>query len=95
MFFHNSRRGCRDIGHRSRFARAGLYLGQAKVENLGVPALGDEEVRGLDVAVDDAFAVRRVQRVGNLNAQRQDRLQLHGAPGDHVLERRAVQELHH
>jgi hypothetical protein len=30
-------------------------------------ALGHENVRGLDVTVDDLFRVRRVQRFGNLN----------------------------
>ena len=29
----------------------------------------DENVGGLDVAVDDAFGMRRIQRVGNLDAQ--------------------------
>jgi len=32
-------------------------------------ARGDEDVRWLDVAVHDAFRVRRVQGVGNLNRQ--------------------------
>ena len=38
--------------------RRGLarHLGQPEVENLGVPALGDEDVGGLDVAMNDAFA---------------------------------------
>ena len=31
-------------------------------------ALGDEDVRGLDVAVDDAFSVSGVESVGNLDS---------------------------
>ena len=31
------------------------HFRQPKIENLGVAALGDEQVRGLDVAVNDPF----------------------------------------
>jgi len=34
---------------------------------LGMSALGDQDVGGLDVAMDDAFGVSRVQCVGNLD----------------------------
>ena len=44
-------------------------LRQSKVQNLGVSALGDEDVRRLDVAMNDAFGVRRVQRIGNLDGE--------------------------
>jgi hypothetical protein len=36
-------------------------LGQTEVEKLGMSALGDKDVRGLDVAVDDAFGVGGVE----------------------------------
>jgi len=42
-------------------------LGQTKVENFSVPALGDEDVGGFHVAMDDALGVGRIQRIGNLN----------------------------
>jgi len=32
-------------------------------------SLGDEDVRGLDVPVDDAFGMRGIERVGNLDPQ--------------------------
>ena len=50
---------------------AGDDLGQTEVENLGVAALSDEDVGGLDVAMDDAFGVRRIQRIGDLDGERQ------------------------
>ena len=58
-------------------------------------ALGDEDVGRLDVAVDDSLGVRRIQRVGNLDAQRQDGLRLHRPAADAVLQRHPVQVLHH
>ena len=75
-------------------ARVGLYFRQAEVENFGVLAFGDEDICGLDVAVDDASGVGRVERVGDFDAQRERHLQFHRTSGDHVLEGHAVQELH-
>ena len=52
-----------------RFAAAAVDLSQSEVENLGVSAFGDENVRGLDVAVNDAAGVGRVESVGDLDAE--------------------------
>jgi len=49
-------------------------LRQPKVENLGVAALGRKDVGRFDVAMDDAFRVRRIQRIGDLDGQRQSQL---------------------
>jgi hypothetical protein len=38
----------------------GCNLGQPRIQNLGVLALGDEKVRRLDVAVDNTLGVRGV-----------------------------------
>ena len=43
-------------------------LRQAKIQNLGMAALGDENISWLDVAVNDTFRVRGVQCVGDLDA---------------------------
>ena len=44
----------------------------AEVQDLRVPTLRHEQVRRLDVTMDDAGPVRRVQSFGNLPPQVQD-----------------------
>jgi hypothetical protein len=55
-------------------------LGEAEVENLGVAPLGDEDVGGFDVAVDDTFGVGRIERVGDFDAELGEQLGLRGWP---------------
>ena len=42
-------------------------LRQSEIQNLGGAAFGYENIAGLDVAVNDSFFVRRIQRVRQLN----------------------------
>ena len=42
----------------------------------------------------DAFAVRRIERIGNLNRQWQQLFRFHRPAGDQVLQGHAVEELH-
>ena len=73
------------------FVRRGENLfGQAEIENFGVAAIGDEEIGGFDVAMDDAFGVRGVQRVGDFDAEIQQGFHIERAAGDAVLERHAI-----
>jgi hypothetical protein len=65
-------------------------FGQAKIEDFGVAALGDEQVGRFDVAVHDPFRVRGVQRVGDLDSEFQHLIQGEGLAGDDVLQRLAV-----
>ena len=85
------------LGCRSRFQRrlaSGRHFCQTKIENLGVAAFGNKDVRRLYVAVDYAFRVGRVERVRNLDGDRQDRLDFHGTAGYTMLQGQPVQKLH-
>lgn len=46
------------------------YFGQTEIENFGVSARSDEDVGWLNVAMDNAFGVRRIERIGDLNGDR-------------------------
>src|SRR5258708_26976226 len=78
--------------------RFGGALGQTEIKNLGLVAAGHENVSGLDVAVDDAFGMGGVKRVGDLRAEIEQLVKLHGlAVGlavDTALECLAFQQLH-
>ena len=54
----------------------------------------DKDVGGLNIAVDDAFGMGGVERVGNLNPQRQKQFGFKRTPGDAVLQGHPVQKLH-
>ena len=45
------------------------HFGQSKIQNLGVTALGDEEIRRLDVAMNDAVGVRGIEGVGDFDGR--------------------------
>src|SRR5207302_731233 len=70
-------------------------LGETEVENLGVTALGDENVGGLDVAMNDALGVSGVERVGDFDGKLEQSLGLDGMPRDAVLQGHAFEVLHH
>ena len=57
-------------------------------------ALGDENVGGLDVAMDDVFAVRGVESVGDFDGEAEQDVHFEGTSGDAVLEGQAVEVLH-
>jgi hypothetical protein len=48
-----------------------IDLRQTKVQNLGVSALGDKNVCWLNVAMHDASGVGSVQRVGDVDGERE------------------------
>ena len=69
-------------------------FGETEVKHLGVASSSNEDVRGLDVAVNDSFGVGGIQRVGNLDAERKNLINLQGMARDAVLQRHAIEEFH-
>jgi hypothetical protein len=59
-----------------------------------VSALGDEKVRGLDVAVNDSFGVRRVEGVRDFDAEVEEGFEFDRPGADAVLQRDAIEKLH-
>src|SRR5271165_114908 len=72
----------------------GTYLRQAEVENLGVSTPGDENIGGLDIAMNDARLMGGVQRIRDVNRQSQQQFRLHRTATDAMLQRHAIEELH-
>jgi hypothetical protein len=60
---------------------------QPEIENLGLTSIRHEDVCGLDVPMDDALRMGRIQRIGDLDAQTEHRLSLQRLAGDPVSER--------
>src|SRR3984885_11709844 len=69
-------------------------LRQPKVQNLGMSALGDKDVRGLDVAADDAFCMGCVERIRDLDGEGQDQFRLHRTSRYAMLQRQPIEKLH-
>jgi hypothetical protein len=71
----------------------GVEFRQAEIEQLDA-ALGEEDVAGLEVAVDDPGRVRALERVGDLDPEPEDLLDRERPPLDALGERLALEELH-
>ena len=69
-------------------------LGQPKIQNLCGAFVHQENIRGLDVPVNNPFHVRCFQSVGNLDRHVQNFRDHHRLGGDPVLQRLALQQLH-
>ena len=58
-------------------------------------AVGDEDVSGLDVAVDDSLAVGGFESVGNFDRQGEQAIEFHGLGLNQVLQGFAAEAFHH
>ncbi len=45
------------------------YLGQSKIENLGVAPVSNENIRRLDIAVEDSLSVRGIECIRYLDSE--------------------------
>src|SRR5689334_5254664 len=70
-------------------------LRETKVENLRAVLVADENVRRLDVAVDDALRMRRVERIGQLDGDVEQVLDFQRSAVDAIAEALAPERLHH
>ena len=94
MFFPRTLR-CRGVGNGVAADGSGAgNFGEAEVENFRVAALGDEDVGGLDIAVNDAGVVSGVEGVGAVDADFEEAFEFERVRGDDVLERGAVEKFH-
>jgi hypothetical protein len=68
--------------------------GEAEVQQLGVAAPGNKDVAGFDVAMEDAFTVRGVESVGDLDGNVQPFAYSQLIPTDHRVESGPLEALH-
>ena len=77
-------------------ARVGVQrLGQAEVQHLDRALARELDVLRFQVAMDDAALVRRLERFGNLQRDRQRLFERNPSGGDAVREAPSVDELEH
>ena len=69
-------------------------LGEAKIQDFGRTTIHEENIRGLDVTVDDTLGVGSFEAVGDLNTDIQEFGYFDGFPADAILERLALEQLH-
>src|SRR5262249_28072319 len=74
----------------SRAVILGVNFGQAEVQNFGVAAFGNENVGGLDIAMDDALRVCSVESIGDFDANLEEHFEIERSAHDDVLEGLAV-----
>jgi len=84
----------RDTGFAIHACTVGRKLRQAEIQNFCMTAVGDENIRGLDVAVHDAFGVGRIQAFGDVDANFEQPFELESATGNQVLESGTFHVLH-
>jgi len=91
-FFCNGRRG-RGVGEGDGGDGRGDGLGKAKVEKLGA-GLGEHDVAGFEIAMNDAGAVGLVESVGDFRADLENLIGRKRAFGNALRERFALDAFH-
>jgi hypothetical protein len=69
-------------------------LGQAEVDDLDMAVLGDDQVCGFDVTVDDAFVVSAGETFGRLAQELERSIDGKGTAREHFAQFLAADELH-
>src|SRR5262249_44666559 len=67
---------------------------QAKIQNLGLASVSHEDIRRLDVAVDDVGAMRRIERIGDFDAQIDQSRYIQWLSANALPQRPAFQQFH-
>ena len=69
-------------------------LGQAEIENFRVAALGDENVGGLDIAMNDSLRVRGVESIGDFDGEIEKYVEIERVAADAMLQRHSLHVFH-
>ena len=72
-----------------------MRFGQAEVEHFHRAIGSNLDVRGFQIAMDDALLVRGFERLGDLFRDRQRLVERDGAPRTSAAKILALDELHH
>ncbi len=70
------------------------FLRQSEIENLGLPALSDKDVSWLDIAMDDAFRMSRIERVGQLDREFEEKVRGQRLSADSTVQGLALEQFH-
>ena len=71
-----------------------MGFGESEIEDLGVAAFGDEEIRGLDVAMNDSFGMSSIEGVSDFDADIEQTFEFHRPIADAVLQGNALEKFH-
>ena len=71
------------------------HFGETEIEDLGLSAFGDEQIGGLQVAVDDSGSVGNVEGVGDLDAEIDLLVHRKRFALDAIFQSAAFEVLHH
>src|SRR5688500_3609996 len=71
-----------------------LYLGEAEIEYFCLPSRSNENIRRLEIAMDDTFRMCRLDRIGDVRAESQYSFDVERTATDPVCQRSAVEQFH-